>query len=137
MQALLNWARKYLPRAVIDSPDDHSGYTPLGHAVKEGLYDMVHFLVSQGAGTFSSVLLSYHSFFSKDCLPIPHVGADMSAVDAMELTPLHLAVLQHDARMVTLLLSLGAKNEDNQRIHPHTLVLHEHTPHGMCPLLKF
>jgi hypothetical protein len=62
VQALLNWARdeEHLPRAVIDWPDDHSGYTPLGHAVKKGLYDMVHFLVSQGVGTI--LYFSYHSF---------------------------------------------------------------------------
>jgi ankyrin repeat protein len=62
---------------------------------------------------------------------LPHVGADVNADDASELTPLHQAVLRHDARMVTLLLALGAKNEDNQRIHPHTMVLREHTPHGV------
>jgi hypothetical protein len=65
-------------------------------------------------------------------------NADVNAADGSELTPLHQAVLRQDARMVTLLLALGAKNEDNQRIHPHSMVLCERTrvSHGMCMLLK-
>jgi hypothetical protein len=64
VQVLLDWARdeEHLPWTAIDSPDDRSGDTALGQVVKKGIYDMVHFLVSRGAGTI--LRFSYHTFFS-------------------------------------------------------------------------